>query len=60
MKTSSSIRFDSKIEENLSIFLGNFLIFYRYQVEQSAQPMMIMTLMMDEFGQQQQQPMIMF
>ena len=38
---------------------------YRYQLEQQqhqqqVQPMMIMTLMMDEHGQHQQQPMIMF
>jgi hypothetical protein len=35
---------------------------YRYPLEQQqqAQPMMIMTLMMDEHGQHQQQPMIMF
>jgi len=33
---------------------------YRYQLDAQPQPMMIMTLMMDEHGQHQQQPMIMF
>lgn len=34
---------------------------YRYPIEPTPiQPMMFMTLMMDEFGQQQHQPVIMF
>lgn len=48
---------------SLIVFCRKRSHIYRYQLEQAqqpVQPMMIMTLMMDENGQQQQQPMIMF
>ena len=63
--TKISIILSFPIEQILfvSFFCRKRSHIYRYQLEQAqqpVQPMMIMTLMMDEHGQQQQQPMIMF